>query len=96
MSLELGMEKVKRIPDKFKMIVSGYMHEMESILHSSNDSAYYNIPDLVVLTVLCFYYNIMQFTKWSDSITISGKDNNIAILSPHLLQRRSKPAFRFR
>ena len=42
------------------------------------NSSYYNIPDLVTSTILCFYYNVFGFVKWGKDIKISGEGNNIA------------------
>ena len=74
------MRKVREMPDKERMIVFGFIHEMESILHSNNDNEVI-IPDLVAMIILCFYYNVARFNKWGDAIIISGQDDNILTCS---------------
>ena len=78
MSFESRLEKAKQIPNKYWMIVYGFVHEMEDTLHSINESAYYNIPDLVTLAILCFYYDMVGFVKYGKSMTISGENKRIA------------------
>lgn len=69
--------RVKEIPDKYKLTVSGFIRRMQSYLHSMNDNAFYNIPDLVILAILCFYYKRVGFTNWSRRLEISGEYNHI-------------------
>ena len=77
MSFESRMQTVKEIPSKYQKVVCAFMHEMQVKLHAINDSAYYNIPDLIRLIVLCYYYWAIQFTKLGIGVTISGETNNI-------------------
>lgn len=80
MSFESRMERVKSVPNKYRLTVFGFVREMESVFYKINNSAYYNIPDLVSLTILCFYYNFIQFTTWGDGVAVSGEENNILTL----------------
>ena len=82
MTFESSLSKVKQIPNADQLIVFGYIHEMESILHKLNDaSAYYNIPDLVTLAVLCYYYHFIHFKDHGKKINISGHNDNIATMA---------------
>ena len=80
MSFEERLENIKKIPNKYWCIVYGFVHETETALHQINDiqNPYYNIPDLVTMVVLCFYYNAFGFVKYGQDIKISGEDNRIA------------------
>ena len=60
MVVESRLNLVKDIPNEHYLIVFGFVHDMEKRLHESNDSSYYNMPDLVTLRILCFYYTEMH------------------------------------
>lgn len=78
---------MKSVPDKYKLIVYGYVHRMEAMLDSINEAL--TISDLVTLTIVCYYYNFIQFTKWGDGITISGEEQNILRLDDSILSAGS-------
>ena len=84
MSFECQLAKVKQIPIIRSCVVFGYVRNME--LEFDNDSAYYNIPDLVTLCILCYYYQFAYFMKYGPLIAISNgndEENNVATMTKY-------------
>ena len=65
-------EKVKRIDERDKFVVSGFVREIENVL--PNNNPFYNVTDLIIYLILAFYY---EFDEWdplfkSNHIKIDG------------------------
>ena len=89
MSSTLSFERVKRIPNKWKGLLSGYLREA---VFPSND-----IPESIKIVVLLFFYRIIEssiLTQKETDILLSlfdekNKFNDLGIFSYKLIYKRS-------
>ena len=78
--MSFDVERVKKINDKTKKLVSGYIHESENELFVKEDDPdpFHIIPELVIFMCLLFYEMDEIFDKQNPSkIKISGNRNHI-------------------
>ena len=75
--MDLSADRVKRIDDRHKYLIYGFMRTIESTISAiyENDP-YYTTPELVIFTCLLFYYMHETFDKIASEHIQSGIDNN--------------------
>ena len=74
---ETIFDRVKNIPNKHKLLVSGFIRNCErELFELCSDDIFYSIPELVTVTCLLFYHIADVFQDISDDLIKSGMDNN--------------------
>ena len=70
---------MKNADQRTKDIINGFIRNVECMLAIVNeDNAYYNIPSLVFMITMLYYYNPEYFTIHGQQITVN-EDKNIAV-----------------
>ena len=72
--MSLNLESAKKINDYFKIIVSGYIRNIQQLLPYQQNT-FYIIPDLIQIIILIFYYG-EHFSIAGDKITIDQANPN--------------------
>ena len=74
-------EVMKNADQEAKDVINGFIRNAQSMLEIENeDNPYYNIPSLVFVITMLYYYNPEYFTVHGDYILLNG-DGNVASAS---------------
>ena len=79
----MDLRSLKRVPQRQKDLVAGYLKEYQAILLNSNENnPYYNIPELLTFVTLSFYAVIEYFEIIAkDEVELSNDDCTVTKIS---------------